>query len=94
MPAALKIQQSISFNNRIQNHPPNRPQGKLTDAFWGRVAVTRYQSSKATVTYADFLLASASAGAGPAQPGAGGGGGGTRPGTTTGGGGGKRIQIS
>jgi hypothetical protein len=62
-------------------------QGKLTEAFWGRVSVTRYQSSKATVTYADFLLAS-SFGSGSHSAAA------TRPGAGAGSGSGKRIQIS
>ena len=30
-------------------------QGKLTDAFWSRVSLTRYQSSKTSLTYADFV---------------------------------------
>lgn len=51
------------------------------------MSVTRYQSSKATVTYADFLLASSS-GSGSHSAAA------TRPGTGAGSGSGKRIQIS
>lgn len=35
--------------------PHHGTQGKLTEAFWSRVALTRYQSSKATLAYADFL---------------------------------------